>query len=196
MVAVHAEGGVGIDWCLDAGIDTLEHGIYMTDAQIEKIAKSNTWYVPTLYAIHAIANEGAEQEVPMTRMMIDKCAAAFEQHAVSFKKAYSAGIRMSVGTDYKHGMIGEEMLLMSKCGMPNDEVLRCATLNAAKMLRLDDKIGSIERGKLADIIVLRGNPVEDIGAVKNVSMVIQNGRPVVKEGMLIPSRSYKFYPIQ
>ena len=54
----------------------------------------------------------------------------------------------------------------------------------------------IERGKLADIIVLRGNPVEDIGAVKNVSMVIQNGRPVVKEGMLIPSRSYKFYPIQ
>ncbi len=196
MVAVHAEGGVGIDWCLDAGIDTLEHGIYMTDTQIEKIVKSNTWYVPTLYAIHAIANEGAEQEVPMTRMMIDKCAAAFEQHAVSFKKAYSAGIRMSVGTDYKHGMIGEEMLLMSKCGMPNDEVLRCATLNAAKMLRLDDKIGSIEKGKIADIVILKGNPVEDISAVKKVSMVIQSGRPVVEEGMLIPSRSYKFYPIQ
>lgn len=196
MVAVHAEGGIGIDWCLDAGIDTLEHGIYMTDTQIERIVKLNTWYTPTLYAINAIANEGAVQEVPMTQMMIDKCAAAFEQHAISFKKAYAAGVRMAVGTDYKHGMIGEEMLLMSKCGMPNNEVLQCATLNASKMLRLDNKIGSIEKGKIADIVILKGNPIEDINAGKTISMVIQSGSPVVKNGTLVPNRSYKFYPIQ
>lgn len=196
LVSIHAEGGMGIDWGLDAGIDILEHGIYMTDAQIEKLALQKKWYVPTLYAINAIANEGATQEVPITQMMIDKCAVAYKSHADSFKRAYSAGIKMAVGTDYKHGAIGEEMKLMVDCGMANTQVLQCATRNASEMLRLDAKVGAIEKGKIADIVIIDGDPTTDITDIKKIRIVIQSGKVTIRDGMLNPTRSYKFYPIQ
>lgn len=196
MVSVHAQGGIGVDWCLDAGVDSIEHGMYLTDGQIDKMVRQGTWYVPTLYAIHAIAVEGAYQEVPMSQMMIDKCAVAFKQHAVSFKKAYDAGVKIAAGTDYKHGALFEELKLMAGYGMPNEKVLQCATWNAAKMLRLDDQIGAIEPGKIADIIVVKGDPLKDIAVMSDIKMVMQNGTIVVEEGRLTPTTSYKFYPIQ
>jgi imidazolonepropionase-like amidohydrolase len=191
MVAAHAEGGIGVDWALEAGIDTLEHGIYLTDAQIEKILDKNVWYVPTLYAINAIANEGASLPVPMSKMMIDKCAVAFERHAESFTKAYRAGVKMAVGTDYRHGEIVNELLLMTRYGMKNSEAIQCATRYASQMLRLDEEIGSIEVGKNADILVVSGNPLENIEELRNVHLVIQNGNVVVKDGLLLPATSYK-----
>lgn len=195
-VAVHGEGGVGIDWALAAGIDTLEHGIYLTDKHIEQMVEQKTWYVPTLYAIHSIAVEGASEPVPLTQLMIDKCAAAYERHAESFKRAYAAGVKIAGGTDYKHGVLVKELILMTSLGMKNVDALFCVTRNAAHLLKLDAEIGTLEAGKRADIVVVSGDPTADVKNLWNVRAVIQSGREVVRDGRLKPNTSYLHYPIQ
>ena len=195
-VAVHAEGGIGVGWALDAGIDTLEHGIYLTDADIQQMVKQGTWLVPTLFAIHSIGTKGAEEPVPLSQFMIDKCEVAYETHAESFRKAYAAGVRIAGGTDYKHGCLVEELELMTSLGMKNHEAIHAVTQKAAEMLRLSDSIGTVEPGKIADILVVSGNPLENIADLRSVKAVIQNGKVVVENGMLRPSTSYQHYPIQ
>ena len=196
MVAVHAEGGIGVNWALDAGIDTLEHGIYLTDEDIQQMVDQGTWLVPTLFAIHSIGTRGAEEPVPLSQFMIDKCAVAYETHAESFRKAYAAGVKIAGGTDYKHGCLVDELELMTTLGMKNDEAIRAVTQRAAEMLRLAGSIGTIEPGKIADILIVSGNPLENIADLRNVKAVIQNGKVVVEDGMLRPSTSYQHYPIQ
>ncbi|MDL2263732.1 amidohydrolase family protein [Synergistaceae bacterium OttesenSCG-928-I11] len=196
MVAVHAEGGIGVKWALDAGIDTLEHGIYLSDEHIAQMAEQGTWFVPTLYAIREIGKTGPQEPVPISQFMAERCAEAFEFHADSFKRAYKAGVKMAGGTDYKQAVLVEEVLLMTSLGMKKSEGLRAITSQAAKMLKLDDQIGSVEVGKKADLIIIDGNPLDDIANLRNVRAVMQEGDVVVRDGMLKPRTSYLHYPIQ
>lgn len=195
-VAVHAEGGMGVRWALDAGIDTLEHGIYLTDEDIQRMLNRGTWFVPTLFAIHSIGTRGAEESVPLSQFMIEKCAVAIEKHADSFRRAYAAGVNIVAGTDYKHGCLVCELELMISLGLKNSEAIFAATKKAAEMLKLDREIGTIEPGKTADLLIVTGNPLEDIAALRNIRAVVQGGKLVVEGCMLRPSTTYAHYPIQ
>lgn len=196
QVAVHAEGGIGVRWALDAEIDTLEHGIYLSDENIQQMAKQGTWFIPTLFAIHDIGTKGAEEPVPISQFMIDKCAVAFEKHADSFRRAYAAGVKIVGGTDYKHGCLVCELELMLSLGMKNSEAIMAVTKRAAEMLKLDKDVGTVEPGKIADILIISGNPLENIANLRNVKAVMQGGKLVVENGMLRPSTTYTHYPIQ
>ena len=195
-VSVHLEGGPSLIPCVEVGIDILDHGIYMTDEDIECLAKHKVSYVPTLAAIYLIAYEGDKEEVPVDATTMDKAKKAVEIHLKSFEKAAKAGVLISAGTDYKHGILAVELELMSKGGFSNERALLAATRDGAKVMGIDDKVGTLEAGKLADLLILRGNPLENIKDVRKVNMVFLDGQMVVKDGMLLFPDSYISEPIQ
>jgi imidazolonepropionase-like amidohydrolase len=173
-VAVHAQAGKGIGIAVEAGIDTLEHGIILTEADVELMVKKGTYYVPTLVAIKEIAELGSEVGLPT--WMISKVKELVETHAKSYKMARKAGLTIAAGTDYRHGTLIEELKLMVKYGASNEEALLSATSVAAEVLGKEKTIGSIEVGRYADITVVNGNPLENITNLANIKAVFVGGQ--------------------
>lgn len=114
----------------------------------------------------------------------------------SFEKAVKAGLLIGAGTDYKHGILGVELELMTRGGFSTVQALNAATRDAARILGIDDRLGTIETGKIADFLVVKGDPVRDIRDVRNVRMVFQNGDLVVRDDMLRYPGSYISEPVQ
>lgn len=178
-VAAHVQGGAGIVDAIEAGIDSLEHGIWLTDEAIELMLERNTAYVPTLSAIYLIAQGVPVAGVAPPAWSVEKATIATEAHRKSFKKAVEAGVRIIAGTDYKHGSLPYELSLMVEWGMSPLETLRSATTRAAELLGRDD-LGSVKPGKEADLVVVRGDPTRDISALDDVLLVIKAGKIVHK----------------
>lgn len=176
-VAVHAQGGQGVIDALNAGIDSLEHGIWLTDEAIDLLLERDIAYVPTLSAFYLIAEGVSVAGVKPPKWAIDKTLEAVAAHQVSFAKAVDAGVRIVAGTDYVHGSLPFEMNLMAQYGMNPVAVLRSATSGAAHMLGID-RLGAIQQGYMADMIVVNGDPTKDISALENVLLVISNGNVV------------------
>jgi imidazolonepropionase-like amidohydrolase len=195
-VSVHLQGGPSLIPCVEAGIDILDHGIYLTDADVECLAKHGIPYIPTLAAIYLIAHEGEREVVPVDAMTVEKAKHAVEAHMRSFEKAVKAGLLIGAGTDYKHGILGVELELMTRGGFSTVQALNAATRDAARILGIDDRLGTIETGKIADFLVVKGDPVRDIRDVRNVRMVFQNGDLVVRDDMLRYPGSYISEPVQ
>ena len=176
-VAVHAQGGQGVIDALTAGIDSLEHGIWLTDQAIDLLLENDIAYVPTLSAFYLIAEGISVAGVKPPQWAIEKTLEAVEAHQISFAKAVDAGVRIVAGTDYVHGSLPFEMILMAQYGMEATAVLRSATSGAAHMLGLE-RLGAIRQGYLADMIVVNGDPTKDIAALEDVLMVVSNGQVV------------------
>ena len=180
--ATHAQGTQGILNALRAGIDTVEHGFYLTDQLVEMMVKQGTSFVPTLSAVFHILRGGREGGVPEFVMV--KAEKVFEDHRKSTLLAKAAGVRIAMGTDSGtpfniHGNNAWELELMVELGFSPVEALCSATGVAAQVLGLEDSLGTVEKGKLADLIVVDGDPLADIGilkAGKAVRLVMQGGR--------------------
>lgn len=175
--AAHCQGGSGIVDTIKAGIDSIEHGIWLTDEAIDLMLERNTAYVPTLSAIYLIAQGTPVAGVEPPAWSVEKARVATEAHRESFKKAVDAGVRIVAGTDYRHGSLPYELSLMVDWGMNPNVALRSATSRAAELLSLPDA-GAIAPGKEADLVVVRGNPTHDIRALENVLLVVQAGKIV------------------
>lgn len=195
-VCIHMEGGPALIPCIEAGVDTVEHGIYITKEDVMCMKEHRIPYIPTLSGIRMIGLHGAEESVPIDYLTVKKCLEATERHKKSFQMAMEAGLLIGAGTDYKHGMLGTELEVMVEYGMSAENALLTATRNAAKILRLENEVGTIEAGKIADFLIIKGDPVADITHVKNVSMVFQNGSMVVKDGLLVFPKQYFPEPVQ
>jgi imidazolonepropionase-like amidohydrolase len=176
-VAAHCQGGPAVVSTVKAGIDSIEHGMWLTDEAIDLMVERNTAYVPTLSAFYLIANGEEVAGAKPPAWAVDKARAATEAQQISFPKAVKAGVRIVAGTDYKHGSLPFEMSLMADWGMPAVDVLRSATSRAADLLRLPD-VGRIAPGYVADLVVVEGNPLSDIRALENVELVIQGGEVI------------------
>ena len=144
MVASHAQGGPGVQLTIDCGVDTLEHGIFLTEDDIERMQKRGTHYIPTLSAIKEIAEEGLEIGLP--EWAVEKAKQATTHHKRSFQLARLAGITIAAGTDYRHGTLANELQLMVSYGASTEEALLSATSVAAKIMGKADQLGSIEPG--------------------------------------------------
>ncbi len=172
-VAAHAQAGRGIKLSIEAGVDTLEHGIYLSEEDVELMIKRGTYYVPTLVAIKEIAEEGLYVGLP--EWVVSKLDTAVEAHMKSFQMAREAGLTIAAGTDYRPGTLQDELQLMVNYGATNEEAFLAATSVAAKVIDRADTIGSIEPGKYADITIVKGDPLDNISNLSNVETVFVEG---------------------
>lgn len=180
--AAHAQAEDGIAFCLEAGIDTIEHGIFLTEALAVRMAAQGTALVATLVAPHAIVEGGTAAGIP--DFAVRKSAAVRDRHLESFRLAMRAGVRIAAGTDAgtplnPHGTIVPELMLMAGAGMAPLEIIRAATSVAAAVTGLDGETGRVAPGLAADLLAVEGNPAESLKALDAVRLVIADGRTVV-----------------
>lgn len=176
-VAAHAHAEDGIVAALEAGVHSIEHGSYTGDRAIALFLETGAYLVPTLLAGKTVATIAVEQSY-MSPTIRDKAIRVGNDMANSFRRAHEAGVRIAYGTDSgisRHGRNAEEALLMVENGMSEMDVLVAATINAAELIDRSDDIGTIEAGKLADIIALDESPLENIEALLDVDFVMKGG---------------------
>ena len=172
-VLAHIHGGPGATWAIEAGLDSLEHGVYLTDEQILLMKEHGTWHVPTLTVMFHAKDPVGEKLLP--REVIEKKERAHQAAGAVIKKSIEAGNKIAAGCDSWHGKVWMEMELLVRFGMTPMEALKAGTLYGAQLLGEEAQIGSVERGKLADLIAVNGNPLDDISCVQDVRLVIKGG---------------------
>jgi imidazolonepropionase-like amidohydrolase len=180
--ATHAMGTQGILNALRAGIDSIEHGVYLDDEAVSLMKKRAVPLVPTLAALYHIEEMGIEGGIPA--FAVEKTLSVKPHHLNSVRLARESGVPVALGTDAgtpynRHGMNLAEMVLLARNGYSPAEALQSGTLIAARVLGLDGVLGTVEEGKLADLVVVEGNPLEDVGLLLSpeaIRLVMKGGR--------------------
>lgn len=176
-VAVHAHGAEGMKRAVLAGVDSIEHGTYMTDEIMELMKERGTYWVPTNMAGEWVAKKSEEPDY-FPEIVRPKAAAIGPAIRQTFVKAHKAGVKIAFGTDSgvsPHGENAHEFELMIEGGMPPMKAIQSATLEGARLLRIEDRLGTLEVGKVGDVIAVKGNPLDDIKAMKDVVFVMKDG---------------------
>jgi len=160
FVMAHAQAADGIKNAVRAGIRSIEHGIFLDDEGIELMLERRTWLVPTLVAPHGVI-EAAEAGAAIPPNVLDKARAVVDRHRSAVRAAIGAGVRIAMGTDSgvtPHGRNLRELALMAELGMSPAAVLEATTRSAAQLLGVGEERGTIEPGKLADLVIVDGDP--------------------------------------
>lgn len=176
-VAAHAHGAEGMKRAIKAGVNSIEHGTLMDEEAIELFKKFGTWYVPTITAGESVA-DSAKKAGYYPEIVAAKARVIGAQIKFTFAKAYKAGVKIAFGTDagvFKHGQNWREFGYMIEAGMPAMQAIKAATINAAELLGMKEQLGSIEAGKLADIVAVEGDPLTDAKVFGKVVFVMKDG---------------------
>jgi len=176
-VAAHAHGAEGMKRAVRAGVDTIEHGTFMDEETMKLMKERGTYYVPTITA-GAWVFDRSKEEGFFPALVRPKAAMIGPQIQGTFAKAYKAGVKILFGTDTgvsAHGQNAREFVLMVESGMPAMEAIKSATSVSAKYLEIDDRLGTVEVGKLADLVAVPGDPLKDISAMQRVHFVMKDG---------------------
>lgn len=171
-VAAHADGPVGIGNAIRAGVDTIEHGIYMTAEQAREMADRGTMLVPTLSTMHGIHDHGLAYGMPESWIPI--AAAVLGPHRESFQHALDAGVLFGAGTD-GFGDIVDELKLFTTYGMTPLRAIEAGTRDGALIVSERPDFGTLEPGKAADIIAVTGDATRDLDALRDVVLVMTQG---------------------
>jgi imidazolonepropionase-like amidohydrolase len=176
-VAAHAHGAEGIKRAVRAGVHSIEHGTYLDDEAIQLMKQHGTWYVATIHAGRFVA---AQAEVPgyFPDIVRPKAAAIGPLIQATFARAHKAGVKIAFGTDCgvgPHGDNARELGFMVEGGMTPMNAIRSATSSAAELLGVQDRLGTVEPGKLADLIAVDGDPLADIDVMRDVRFVMKEG---------------------
>ena len=180
-VAAHAHGKAGIMSALLAGVDSIEHGSYLDEEVANLFVRTGAYLVPTLiagYTVERIATEQPQFFIPAVRQKALEVGPIMRN---ALRIAHERGVKIAYGTDAgvnDHGTNAYEAVLMAEAGMPAREILIAATINAADLMSLTAVTGTIEAGKDADIIAVRGNPLEDISALMQPTFVMARGNEI------------------
>jgi imidazolonepropionase-like amidohydrolase len=176
-VTTHAHGAEGMKRAIRAGVQTIEHGTYLDDEAMTLMKQKGTWLVATISAGRYVADKSKESGF-FPEIIRTKAATIGPQIQSTFGRAYRAGVKIAFGTDQgvaPHGHNAREFQYMVEAGMPPLEAIRAATLNGATVMGVEKQLGTVEAGKLADIIAVAGDPVADIGAMMRVNFVMKDG---------------------
>ena len=175
--AAHAHGAEGAKRAIRAGIDSIEHGTFLDDEALDMMKQRGTFLVPTLMAAQGL-QEQIDKGVYMPPAILIKAKTAIASLHQTFQKALAKGVKIGLGTDasvYPHGRNVEEFHQMVDLGMKPIDALKAGTSMDAELLGLADKIGTLEAGKLADVVAVPGNPVENIRQTEHVFFVMKEG---------------------
>lgn len=171
-VASHAMALQGVHNSVEAGVDSIEHGNYIADEDLRTMLQKGIYYVPTIYVGEYVAEGRAKEGATVWVQMRDI-------HEKTFRRALKAGVKIAFGTDIGgfdwHINPAREFGWMVKFGMTPEQALRSATVVAAELLGWSDRLGTLEPGKLADIVAVPGNPLDDVSHLEHVRFVMKNG---------------------
>jgi imidazolonepropionase-like amidohydrolase len=183
-VAVHCHGDQAAREAIEAGVDSIEHGSFMKPETLTLMKNKGTFLTPTLMAAEYIMGKLDQYPAPLQA----KAKAAYNARSEMFRNAVKMGVKISFGTDaavFPHGQNAKEFALMTGLGMAPIDALRSATGNDAELLGIAQKTGTLEKGKLADIIAMPGDPTADITATERVSFVMKEGK-IIRNGPATP----------
>jgi imidazolonepropionase-like amidohydrolase len=171
----HAHGTTAIKNAVKAGVDSVEHGYLIDDEGIELMLARGTYLVATSAAVRNVVKHGTAAGIRPD--VVRKAQSAIEQHIDGFKRAHKAGVKLAMGTDTgvpftEHGNNLDEVIYLVEMGLSPMEALSATTFEAAKLLRMDDRIGSLEVGKLADFVVIDGDPLADVRVLQDKSRIL------------------------
>lgn len=169
---VHAMGEEAILNALKAGIDGIEHGVNLNDESLDIMCERKVYYVPTVSGITTVYKREAESGKKEVADMINE--RVVEPLMNSIRKAYARGITIGCGTDTL-GDVVDELKIFETCGMTKMDCIRTATVNASRICGLEKILGTVEEGKRADLLIVKGNPLEDLDVLRNVFWVIKDG---------------------
>lgn len=178
----HAQGTQGIKNALLAGVKSIEHGIWLDDEAIDLMKERDAYLVPTLVAPVQVLRQAERNPASMPPWAITKARDVITDHQDSFRRAVEAGVKVAMGTDSgvgPHGENAEELPLMARGGMSPMDVIVSTTSRAAELLRMHDQIGTVEPGKLADLILVEGDPLDDLTLLQgpeNIVLVMKDGQ--------------------
>src|SRR6202047_1445218 len=181
-VAAHAPGAEGMLWASEAGVDSIEHGSYIDDADIAQMKKNGTYLVPTLYLGDWFLENAERNHVP--DFLLGKWKAVMPAARQKRGHALRSGVKVAFGTDaavYPHGLHAHEFAVMVKLGLTPLEAVQAATVNAADLLGWTGKVGSLEPGTWADIVAVDGDPLKDVTTLERVKFVMKGGEVVKNE---------------
>lgn len=171
-IASHAMGLQGVHNSVEAGVDSIEHGNYIADADLAMMVAKGIYYVPTIYVGQYVAEGRAKAGAPVWLDMV-------KIHEETFRRALKAGVKIAFGTDIGGFDWGTnpaiEFAHMVRFGMTPEQALRSATVVAAELLGVSDRVGTLEAGKVADIVAVKGNPLEDVTRLEHVDFVLKAG---------------------
>ncbi len=171
-VASHAAALNGVHNSVEAGVDSIEHGMYIADADLKTMVQKGIYYVPTLYVGEYVAEGRAAAGA---RVWVDM----IKIHEATFRRALAAGVKVAFGTDvggFDWGINPAiEFTTMVKYGMTPEQAIRAATSNAAELLGMQNDVGSIAPGKYADLVAVKGDPLKDVGVLQKIDFVMKGG---------------------
>jgi imidazolonepropionase-like amidohydrolase len=175
-VAAHCHGAEAMKRAIRAGVNSIEHGTYMDEEAMTLMKKYGTYFVPTIIAGKSVADSALKPGY-FPDIVTPKALAIGPKIQGTFAAAYKSGVKIAFGTDagvYAHGKNWMEFIYMTEAGMPILEAIRAATVSASDLLG-DDRLGSIEKNKLADIVAVEGDPTKDVKSMGRMKFVMKNG---------------------
>jgi len=176
-VAAHCHGAEAMKRAVRAGVSSIEHGTYMDDEVMALMKQNGTYLVPTITAGKSVG-DSAKKPGYYPDLVTPKALAIGPKIQATFGKAYKAGVKIAFGTDagvFMHGKNWMEFVYMNEAGMPVMEAIQSATVAAADLLGMSELIGSIEKGKLADIVAVEGDPIKDVQSMGKMKFVMKDG---------------------
>ena len=182
-VMSHAYGGEGVKICLDAGVDSIEHGAALDDTLIEQMIKQGTWLVPTFTVLRRVVAISEQNPLALPEYMPRKARLLLEHQAQSFREALQSGVKIALGTDgggFGHGKNAGELRYLVEAGMTPMQALEAATRMGTTCMGFGDEAGVLRAGMLADFLVVDGNPLEDVTILEDHSRL----RMIVKDGQI------------
>lgn len=184
VVGAHAQASEGIKNAVRAGVDSIEHGVWLDEEAIDLMLQRGTYLVATLTAPFQIAHCGLEAGIPS--YMVDKGWQVLDSHEQSFRAALAAGVNIAMGTDQgtpvnRPGENAQEVVRMVRLGMSPGAALLAATAWAAELLQINNEVGRIEPGLAADLVVLERNPLDDTSLLTDQSAI----RAVIQAGQVV-----------
>lgn len=178
-VAAHAHGGDGIKLAVQAGVDSIEHGTYIDDEAIKMMKERGVYLVPTIYLTEWFMQNYERLRVP--EPLVAKAKIVMPVMQKNLTHAFQQGVPVAFGTDaavYPHGLNAREFAAYVRMGMTPLQAIQTATIHAAKLLGQEDRLGTLEAGKYADLVAVEGDPLKDITELERVKVIVKGGRIV------------------